>query len=205
MGDSNTIISYFKVFSKNRWSYIIGKKLGLKVAMLGRDGAKTKDRLTYESVQLIKRINAKYYIICYGLNDKATCTVSEFEDHTKHLIKNIQRTKGIPILMTNLSTYYPPHLNREYVQTRELAIEGAKRKISKELGIPLIDVFARFEKEAEKGNWDTRIRNQQVFDNSQDEGKTIESGWFGDIHYNVEGNRIVADEIVKYFKENILK
>ena len=54
------------------------------------------------------------------------------------------------------------------------------------------------------GIWDTRIRNTEVWDDSLDDIYGDDVSWFSNIHYNILGNEIVADEITNYFINNNL-
>jgi lysophospholipase L1-like esterase len=203
LGDSNTIISYFAPFSNKRWSTIISKSLNKRIANLGKDGATTHDFLNQEKLNKIINLNAKYYIICFGINDEKQFTVDEFKDFTKKLINEIQnKTNGVPILMTNLYVDYPHHYSFN-VDKLIVPFDEAKRELANEMNLHLIDAYKRFKTEASKGNWDIRIRDKALND-KKDAGKTAESGWFDNIHYNANGNKILADEIKQYFVKNNL-
>lgn len=210
LGDSNTAISYLQ--PDKRWDSIITKELSANVVNLGKDGVTTSYFLSEVMRDKIISSNADYYIICLGINDKAQGTNEAFEANQRNLLKFIQEnTKGKPILMTNVNVDYPKHYSYDRNQSAIKPLDETKRKIAAELKLPLIDVYKRFEEENKKGNWDTRIRSVTVLDNSQDAGKTLDTmnpdtkeKWFDNIHYNAEGNRIVAEEIVKYFNSNNL-
>ena len=64
----------------------------------------------------------------------------------------------------------------------------------------------RKKKETQAGNWDQRIRNQQlsmanfgrrILDGSKDDEMKDVPGWFCDNHPNANGVRIIADEEFK--------
>lgn len=210
LGDSNTAISYFDKQPEKRWSSIIENNLNMEVVNLGKDGKDTKYFLSEEMKDRIISENADLYIICLGLNDARWITPEEFKIDQRSLIEFIKNnTKGIPVLMTNVHVDYPKHFSFDRNQ-EILKYDNVKRDISKEMSVPLIDVYYRFKEENENGNWDTRIRTLTVWDNSQDKGKCVEfidsdTGlkWFDNIHYNAEGNRIVADEIIKFLNEQL--
>lgn len=212
VGDSNTDISFFgepePTAPKKRWSYIIGQNLGMSVRNVAIGGATTEDFLQggqYGEWRW-REPNAKYYIICFGLNDEKDYSTSIFEEKQRELIHQIQtHTRGIPILMTNVWVDYPEHYSYDRNTQKIKPYDDIKRSIASDLGLHLIDVYQRFKDEHDNnGVWDTRIRTTDVWDDSQDDGKTVDSGWFDNIHYNIQGNQIVADEITKYFQNNIL-
>lgn len=217
LGDSNTAISYFSNNQEDRWSHIIGTELNMSVKNLGLDGRRTSDYLLsgqsvadsekyYFGEYEWRKFTAKYYVICFGLNDVSYYDTSTFEAYTRELIEVIRTEKqGIPILLTNVWLDYPDHYSRDRNTTSIKPYDDIKRNIANDLGIHLIDIYERFKNEYQQnGIWDTRIRTTEIWDDSQDEGKTVESGWYDNIHYNVLGNQIVADEITSYFQTNIL-
>jgi hypothetical protein len=77
------------------------------------------------------------------------------------------------------------------------------RQVAREREYPLVEVYERKRKETEAGNWDQRIRNQQlskenfgrpILDGSKDEEMKDVPGWFYDNHPNANGVKIIADE-----------
>lgn len=104
--------------------------------------------------------------------------------------------------MTNVYVPYPDHFSFDRNTQLIKPFDDIKRLIASDLKLHLIDVYSRFESEWVNNRvWDVRIRTNDIWDNSQDEGKTVGSGWFDNIHYNALGNQIVADEITKYFQK----
>lgn len=214
IGDSNTEISYFKNAPSKRWSYKIQEELGVNVRNFGVGGRKTSDflnsgKIDYPTQDWIgedwKDEDADYFIISFGLNDISHYKPDEFEKYTREMLDIIEKeTSGIPILMTNVHVPYPDHYSWNRNERIDL-YDDVKREIAEELNIGLIDVNKRFKEEFEENDvWDTRIRTTEIWGDQEDKGKTIESGWFDDIHYNETGNDIVAEEVIKYFKENNL-
>lgn len=206
LGDSNTLISYFGLFSNDKWSSLISKNLGMRVGNYGKDGSTAFDFLTSKRLKRAIDKNARYYIICFGLNDEKTRNYFEFENDLLELISRIKtETKGTPILMTNLKIDYDGgRYNYDRNTEKIIPYNNIKKIVASKLDIHLIDLYARFEKEIQDGHWDHRIRNVKVFDNSFDHLHEKGSKWFSNIHLNREGNRIVADEITNYFSNILL-
>lgn len=212
IGDSNTEISYFGSIPEKRWTYIIGKNLSADVYNFGIGGRSTFDFLPVggevgkSRLDKIINFDAKYYIICFGLNDEKYIDTVQFEEYQRELVNQIQtNTNGTPILMTNVWVDYPDHYSYDRNTLKIEPYDNVKRKIAKELGIHLIDVYQRFKYEYEvNGIWDTRIRNTEVWDDSLDDIYGDDVSWFSNIHYNILGNEIVADEITNYFINNNL-
>jgi lysophospholipase L1-like esterase len=214
IGDSNTAITYFSNVPHLRWSYLVQQQLSIPVINIGKDGRSAADFLAgkqgttkeelYIGESSWRDNNYRWAIICFGLNDVEYYNVIDFNTYTRELITGIKALGREPILMTNVWVDYPEH----YSWNRNIEIDAyddVKRNLATELDLHLIDVNARFRQEyQDNGIWDTRIRSGKIWDNSQDEGKTVESRWFNNIHYNITGNAIVADEIVKYFQAHIL-
>jgi len=213
LGDSNTAISYFENTSYKKWATIIEEELDATVVNLGEDGRRVSDFLDvgenvppteYWIGENWKKTKGDYYIITFGLNDKTYYGVEEFRIYTKEIVRKVEEEAGgIPILMTNVYVPYPDYYSQNRNESIDL-FDNVKRELAEELEIHLIDVNKRLKKEWEENNlWDTRIRNTDVLDNSQDEGKTVEEGWFDNIHYNEKGNEIVAEEVISYFNDVI--
>lgn len=211
LGDSNTAISFFGTVPEKRWGSIVSTNLGAKVVNMGVDGRSTFDFIrpdTFDGTDrkaMLIAYQAKYYIICFGLNDEKYITTSQFDTDTRELINVIQtQTTGVPILMTNVKVDYPAHYSSDRNATKIKPFDDVKRTIATELGLSLIDVYNRFDAEITAGNWDHRIRTTSIWDASQDADKTVGAPdyWWNNIHYNIEGNRIVADEITNYFQIN---
>jgi lysophospholipase L1-like esterase len=201
IGDSNTAIAYFKDVPELRWSSIIAQKLPADVINMGRDGRTTEYFLEAKKLKELLAHNADYYIIALGLNDVKEISASQFEKDQRRLVQEIQdHTDGEPILMTNVHVDYPDHYSTDRNAKEIKPFDDRKRRIAEDEGLHLIDVYERFKRENEQGNWDTRIRTTEIWDDSEDKGKTARSKWFNNIHYNVEGNRVVADEVVDYFR-----
>ncbi|MBW8348971.1 SGNH/GDSL hydrolase family protein [Bacillus sp. IITD106] len=214
LGDSNTAISYFNETPTKKWANIIEKELNIKVTNFGIGGRSTSDFLTSGKREKTKgrwvgegwkKADGDYYIICFGLNDSKYYNENTFEKYTRELITMIQNElKGIPILMTNVYVPYPDHFSFDRNKVID-SFDNIKRKLATELNLDIIDVHDRFKKEwKDNGIWDTRIRTSKIWGAAEDEGKTVDEGWFDNIHYNELGNKIVAEEIIKYFQENII-
>lgn len=211
LGDSNTSISYFGTVPEKRWGSIISTNLDAKVINMGRDGRSTFDFIrpdTFDDTDrksMLIAYNPRYYIICFGLNDQKYITTSQFDTDTRELINVIQtQTQAIPILMTNVKVDYPTHYSNDRNTSKIKPFDDVKRAIAAELGLHLIDVYNRFGTEIAAGNWDHRIRTTSIWDASEDSGKTVGSPdyWWDNIHYNIEGNRIVGEEVTNYFQLN---
>ena len=200
IGDSNTAISYFERTPQRRWSNIVAVELGWTVVNLGRDGRTAEWFLETNQLKAVADYNAQYYLICLGLNDCKYYSAEQFEQKIKTLVGLLTaNTSGQVILMTNVAVDYPDHHSFDR-NTCTTEYDNALRRTAAALNLPLIDIYYRFERENTAGNWDTRIRTTNVWDASQDSGQTVESGWFDDVHYNVTGNAIVAEEVIKFFE-----
>lgn len=207
LGDSNTLISYFGLFSNKKWSSLVANELKMSVANFGRDGATTFEILNSNRFKRAVKLNAEYYLICFGLNDEKYRSVTQFQDDTLKMVDSIlSKTNGKPILMTNLKVDFEGgHYKYDRNAQKIMPYDNVKRKIARELNIPLIDIYQRFDKEIKKGMWDFQIRNTNVLDDSLDTFHVNDPNWFSNIHYNEKGNKLVADEVVKYFRRHILE
>jgi hypothetical protein len=77
------------------------------------------------------------------------------------------------------------------------------RQFAKEREYPLVEIYERKKKETQAGNWDQRIRNQQlskakfgrrILNGEKDDEMKDVPGWFYDNHPNANGVGIIADE-----------
>ncbi len=80
------------------------------------------------------------------------------------------------------------------------------REVAREREYPLVEVYERKRKETQAGNWDQRIRHQQlsmekfgrrILDAKKDGEMKDVPGWFYDNHPNANGVSIIADEEFK--------
>src|SRR5690554_94629 len=219
LGSSSTAAIYLPY--EYRWSSILSDSLNVEVVNRGLSGGCTWDFLQEPRMSTWKADSGKYYIIAFGLNGE---THGNFRDNTLQLIYEVRSIGAVPILMTNQKVDYPTHhsWNRN---PSIIAIDTIKRNIAIEQNVHLIDLWQRVENELNSGNWDLYIRNhsqcpnndnfsphpnhnsnQHVINSLQDNYPnhiSLGAAWFTDSHPSAKGTKIFADEIIKYFRENI--
>lgn len=132
--------------------------------------------------------HARVVLIKYGLNDVSTSYQAELTAAQRKalFVSDLQRLTGlvlslgaIPVLMTNIklsATYYTDAAARN-----ALTEEYDAEKVG--LTDHLIDLYARFDTEIGLSNEDNNVG-------------------LDDLHYNANGNAIVADEVETYLTAN---
>lgn len=140
-------------------------------------------------------------IIRFGANDQKRMDVAEYKAHTNHFVDLLESDfPGLTIVMET-GTYfdYPAH----YAFNRNLQLDpywDVARQVAKERGYLLADYYAVMQKKTAQGEWDFRVRQGLIIDNSQDAGKENDPKWFSDIHPNPAGTRLAVEEEFRCLK-----
>lgn len=196
IGDSNTLLSYLPPWSRLRWTALVADRLGLRVADFGRDGGTLRQALDDGTFDRALATRASDYLISFGINDSIRVTLEDFESDLREAIDRITAPGGRPYLLTNVWLDYPDHCSTDQ-RNREIGpFDDVIRKVAADLDVPLIDVNQRLRDERAAGTWDVRIRNGAI-DASLDGGRSVESKWWDNVHYNPAACRIVADEVLR--------
>lgn len=168
----------------------------------GRYEKVVKDTIRHIDIALIR----------YGHNDQKHCEPIEFKRHLEEFCDLLSKDyPGLRIVLETNTWVDPEHhatdpttsvqLNKRMNSTWEVV-----RQVAIEQEYPLVEIYERKKRETETGNWDQRIRNQQlsmekfgtrILDGSKDEEMKDVAGWFSDNHPNANGVKIIADEECK--------
>lgn len=230
LGDSNTSGSIFPLPEQfilgigladnyaSRFTQQLETATGWRILNYGQDGAQAEDFLgrgiTTQKIapELVvewwTRSRAKYYVLCFGLNETAK-THEEFRSDIRELAQAIVESGGIPILMTNVSVFYNGNLAESWYNTnRNIVIDAYDddlRTVASEDGIGLIDVNAAFKADIALGNYDHRVRVDNTFDAINDGahvGDPDFANYRTNIHYNAGGATIVSDTVEAFILAN---
>lgn len=141
-------------------------------------------------------------IFRFGANDEKRMEHGEYARHMRIFVDLLRQDfPGVHIvLQTLIYLDYPTH----YLYDRNQELEPfseVSRKLAKESGFTLSDFYEAGKRETDKGNWDFRVRQGLVLDNSKDSGKENEVVWFSDIHPNPKGIRIAVEEDIRVLRE----
>jgi hypothetical protein len=168
----------------------------------GRYEKVTKDRIPHIDIALIR----------YGHNDQKHCEPVEFKRHLEEFCDLLAKDYvGLQIILETNTWVDPQHhaVDPETsvkLNERMNSVWAVVRKVARERKYPLVEVYERKKKETEAGNWDQRIRNQQlsmekfgrpILDGSKDDEMKDVPGWFYDNHPNTSGVKIISDEEFK--------
>lgn len=226
IGDSNTAMTYMGLSNQcqdcngsvdnyaSRWTQKLAADTGWRVLNYGDNGRQAEDYLGQGSGVLDwsndqlpgawLNARAKYYIICFGLNEQAK-TYAQFKADVEAICDRVLETGATPLLMTNVSVYYTSDLSASWYSTNRNteidAYDDELRDIASERGIGLIDVNAAFKADIALGNYDHRIRSDGTLDDSADGANTGDPAFANyrtNIHYNDAGATIVSDTISAY-------
>jgi lysophospholipase L1-like esterase len=151
-------------------------------------------------------------LIRYGHNDQKHCEPVEFKKHLEEFCGLLAEDyPGVQIILETNTWVDPKHHAADpetsvKLNERMNAVWDVVRQVAKERKYPLVEIYERKKKETEAGNWDQRIRHQQlsmekfgrrILDGSKDDEMSNVAGWFYDNHPNANGVRIIADEEFK--------
>jgi lysophospholipase L1-like esterase len=149
-----------------------------------------------------------YVLIRYGVNDRKAYGVDGFRRYLRELCDRL--TTDYPharlLLETGIYVDYPKHY--EYDRNARLQpINDVIRGLGAERRFPVVDVYARMQRETEQGNWDLRIRGYGIVDDhmppvlgaGQDHLHGHDIRWFTNIHPNPAGVAVIADEEARVF------
>jgi lysophospholipase L1-like esterase len=160
-------------------------------------------------------------LIRYGHNDQKNYDAGTFRHKLAELCDRLEADyPGITIILETNTWIDPQHFasaaSAERLNEKLNPFWDQIRALADERGYPLIDIHARKIAETRRGNWDQRIRNQQIalerfgeriLDNSRDVEMLDVPNWFTDSHPNANGVRIMVDEayrrITQLWPENL--
>jgi acyl-CoA thioesterase-1 len=122
-----------------------------------------------------------------------------------------RKSDGVPRCIENISKLcrrwvdYPKHYMWDR-NARLAPLYQQMRKFAEKEGYPLIDIFSNIEKEAQKGNWDLRVRGipdpkYTINDDSFDEFYKDDPAFFTNIHPNSRCFGLIAEWEIKKLKE----
>lgn len=155
-------------------------------------------------IERMRGKNIDIAIVRTGVNDSKRFKPAEYSEQLRRFIKMVQGDfPGVRVIVeTGFYLDYPAH----YPSDRNVALApywDANRAVAKELELPMSDVYRDSEKATAEGNWDFRIRSQDMkkypkkpakiyweADLDAEYGK--DSNWFNDIHPSPNGVRLAV-------------
>lgn len=168
----------------------------------GRYKKAAKDKIPHIDIALIR----------YGHNDQKHCEPVVFKWHLAEFCDLLAKDyPGVQIVLET-NTWVDPRHHAVDPETsvklneRMNAVWDVVRQLAKKRKYPLVEIYERKKKETQAGNWDQRIRHQQlsmakfgkqILDGSKDDEMNDVPGWFYDNHPNANGVNIIADEEFK--------
>ena len=167
----------------------------------GRYRADVKDKIPQIDIALIR----------YGHNDQKHCEPEEFGEHLIEFCDLLERDyPGVRIILETNTWVDPEHYSStetaNSLNERMNSVWAVVREVAEKRDFPLVEIYERKKSETEDGNWDQRIRQQQlsmerfgehILDGSKDAEMEGVPNWFLDNHPNANGVTIIADEEFK--------
>jgi hypothetical protein len=168
----------------------------------GRYKKVVKDKIPHIDIALIR----------YGHNDQKHCEPAEFKRHLEEFCDLLAKDYPGGQIVLETNTWVDPKHHAADPQTsvkfneKMNAVWDVVRQLAKERKYPLVEIYERKKKETQAGNWDQRIRHQQlsmekfdkrILDGSKDNEMKDVPGWFYDNHPNANGVKIIGDEEFK--------
>lgn len=151
-------------------------------------------------------------LIRYGHNDQKHYEPNEFKRHLEELCDRLEKDyPGVHIILETNTWVDPNHYNSNpqaavRFNERMNMTWAVVRQVASERGYPVVEIYERKKRETKAGNWDQRIRNQElsmekfgkaIVDASKDEEMKDVPSWFYDNHPNANGVAVIADEEYK--------
>jgi lysophospholipase L1-like esterase len=219
-GDSTCITSYLP--NKQRVEAVLNDRLSAfykhqkivshNVAAGGDYIRQFLDSGRYEKVAKNRIPHIDIALIRYGHNDQKHCEPVEFKRHLEEFCDLLMKDYADLQIILETNTWVDPEHHAVDPETsvklneRMNSVWAVVRKVARERKYPMVEVYERKKKETKAGNWDQRIRNQQlsmeklgrpILDASNDDEMKGVPGWFYDNHPNANGVKIIADEEFK--------
>lgn len=159
-----------------------------------------RDLLTLDRIDVI--------FITFGGNDSSRYDVETFTGLHRELIARLR--SDFPhakiVLQTGTWVDYPKHYSRD-MNAQFAPYFDALRGLSSEAD-GVLDVCELMKREAERGNWDMRYRNNPVgkliLDDRFDAGHEDDPTWFSNIHHTPNATRLIARWTADHILENKL-
>ncbi len=174
----------------------------ISVVNEGLDGESAQDFMRRYDRTMRRIARPDYVIIRFGVQDRRRYGVVGFRHHLHLLCERL--LEDIPnvriVLETGIYVDYPTHYEFDRNQVLQ-PLYDVVRELAQEHNFPLVDIYERMRRETEHGNWDLRVRGYGVVDDEfpvlgagQDHLHADDVRWFTNIHPNVNGIAVIADE-----------
>ena len=219
-GDSTCITSYLP--KENRVESVLNKRLAAfyenqrivshNVAAGGDYIRQFLDSGRYNRTVKEKISQIDMALIRYGHNDQKHCEPVEYKQHLEEFCDLLGKDyPGVQILLETNTWVDPKHHAADpnvsvKLNERMNAVWDVVRQVAEERKHRLVEIYERKKNETLAGNWDQRIRNQQlskakfgrrILDGEKDNEMKDVPGWFYDNHPNANGVQTIADEEFK--------
>lgn len=215
IGDCTLATSYLPPRHKNE--RLLHEKLrslypadDIAVTNEGLDGETVAQFLRRYERTLARNAPPDYVIMRYGVNDRKAYGVDGFRDRLHELCDRLHTDlpRARLLLETGMFVDYPAHY--EFDRNRVLQpIYEVVRALGQARGWPVVDLYARMERETQQGNWDLRVRGYGVVDEEipvlgagQDHLHAGDVRWWTNIHPNPNGMAVIADEEARVLKQH---
>jgi len=163
--------------------------------------------------QLKKRCpKADAVCIMFGANDSKVYPPEEFIVKYAKLVDRLAKDYPGAKIVPFTGIWHDPKHSGRYWRTPSM-VKGFKqgdnrnaylgpffdeiRKFAAERKLPCADLWKRMQNETAAGNWDLRMRKDGTDDDSKDAAKAADRGWFGNVHPNSRGRKVIADVLVR--------
>lgn len=159
-----------------------------------------------------RRPHADVVFINYGGNDSKVYPPATFRKKLEMLSRHVEQDYPGAAIIFSTTMYVDPKHSGPYHRddpkvpgfvdgsTRNSYLEPYNKEIREFTaahGYGLADIYRRIEKETRRGNWDLRLRGDGDGDPRDDAKHPGDMDWFGNIHPNDRGTRIITDVLLK--------
>lgn len=173
----------------------------------GLDGESVAGFLRRYDRTMARHADPDFVLIRYGVNDRKKYGVDGFRLRLQELCDRIAADYPAAhvLLETGIYVDYPDHYEWDRNSVLQPVYEVI-RELGQRRGFPVVDIYERMKRETEQGNWDLRIRGYGIADDmtpvlgaGQDHLYGHDVRWFTNIHPNLAGIAVIADEEARVF------
>ena len=150
--------------------------------------------------------------IMFGANDSKVYPPEVLRQKYEKLVDRLQKDYPGAKIVPATGIWHDPKHSWRYWRTPSM-VKGFKqgdnrnaylepffkavRALAEKRELAVADVWTRMQNETAAGNWDLRMRKDGTDDDSKDAARGSERGWFGNIHPNSAGRKVIADAVAK--------
>jgi hypothetical protein len=162
IGGSNTDIGRGVSESPDAWPRRVERQLRFPVLNLGRQGLTLREAFNSGMVDRALSSGAPFIAVAFAVDDCLQLEVGEFSRLLGRLVREVQETDGLALLMTGVWLEHSPELTVEQCDNALMPFNEEIRAVAARRGARLIDVAAWMDAQADPGADKTFARDRVI-------------------------------------------